>query len=120
MAITAEARKLVTIAFLMLRNNEPYRYARPELMREKSSKLKLLPERPPVKRGSPKPGLADIYREIKLPPVWMPNQLPKGEQCMLEDRELRQFVQDLYLPPSAHRANKPTATKPGRPAGRPK
>jgi transposase len=29
-AITAVARKLVTIAFLMLKNNEPCRYARPE------------------------------------------------------------------------------------------
>lgn len=29
-AITAVARKLVTIAYLMLKNNEPYRYARPE------------------------------------------------------------------------------------------
>jgi transposase len=119
-AITAVARKLVTIAFLMLKNNEPYRYARPDLMREKFSKLKLLPKRPAAKRGSPKPGLADIYRDVKLPHVRIPNQLPKGEERMLDDRELRQFVLDLYLPPSARPADKTSATKLGRPAGRPK
>jgi transposase len=38
-AIIAVARKLVTIAFLMLKKNEPYRYARPELMRNKFATL---------------------------------------------------------------------------------
>src|SRR4051812_21906009 len=38
-AITAVARKLATIAYLMLKNHEPYRYAKPELMREKFAKL---------------------------------------------------------------------------------
>ena len=31
----ATARKLVTIAFLMLKNNEPYRYAKPETVHSK-------------------------------------------------------------------------------------
>jgi hypothetical protein len=119
-AITAVARKLVTIAFLMLKNNEPYRYARPDLMREKFSKLKLLPRQPPAKRGSPKPGLADIYQDANLPRVRIPNQLPKGEARMLDDRKLREFVQDLYLPPAARPVDKPSATKSGRPTGRPK
>lgn len=44
-AITALARKLVTIAFLMLKNNETYRYANPQLMRQKFTKLELLPKR---------------------------------------------------------------------------
>ncbi len=38
-AITAVARKLVTIAYLMLKHNEPYRYSRPELMRAKFTRL---------------------------------------------------------------------------------
>lgn len=42
MAITALARRLVTVAFLMLKNNEPYRYARPDLIRQKFTKLNLL------------------------------------------------------------------------------
>jgi hypothetical protein len=72
-AITAVARKLVTIAFLMLKNNAPYRYARPDQMREKLSKLKLLLKRP-AKRCSPQPRLADIYRDVNLPRVRIPKQ----------------------------------------------
>src|SRR4029077_757537 len=34
-AVVATARKLVTIAYLMLKNNEPYRYAKPETVRLK-------------------------------------------------------------------------------------
>src|SRR3982751_4778950 len=34
-AVIATARKLVTIAYLMLKNNEPYRYAKPELVKGK-------------------------------------------------------------------------------------
>src|SRR4029079_1055018 len=62
-AITAVARKLVTIAFLMLKNDEPYRYARPELMREKFMALKIMPqrERPQGTAPKTKPGLADVY-----------------------------------------------------------
>ena len=37
-AITALARKLVTVAYLMLKNREPYRYARPMLMWPRSSR----------------------------------------------------------------------------------
>ena len=39
-ALMALARKLVTVAYLMLKHNEPYRYARPELMAEKFTSLK--------------------------------------------------------------------------------
>jgi hypothetical protein len=39
-AVTAVARKLVTVAYRMLKNNEPYRYARPELMRAKFATLR--------------------------------------------------------------------------------
>jgi transposase len=39
-AIVATARKLVTIAFLMLKNNEPYRYARPETVKAKLSEAR--------------------------------------------------------------------------------
>jgi hypothetical protein len=41
-AITAVARKLVTIAHSMPKNNEPHRYAHPDLMREKLGKLKII------------------------------------------------------------------------------
>jgi hypothetical protein len=126
-AITAVARKLVTIAFLMLKNNEPYRYARPELMRKKFVALEILPKGRKANGSAPraKPGLADVYRAAKLPRVTIPDQLPKGEQKMLANRKLRQFVQELYLPPTAggkdSRSSQKSATvKLGRPLGRPK
>ena len=121
-AITAVARKLVTIAHLMLKNNEPYRYARPELMREKFTALKVMPTGQKAKNFAPKmkPGLADIYSAAKLPRVTIPDQLPKGEQKMLTDRKLRQFVQDLYRPAAAQPPDQPLPRKPGRPVGRPK
>ena len=60
----------------MLKINEPYRYARPELMREKFSALKILAKGPKAKPSSQKSGLADIYQSAKLPRVRIPNQLP--------------------------------------------
>jgi transposase len=100
-AITALARKLVTIAFLMLKNNEPYRYARPELMREKFSKLNVLKPKSiaPRKAGQAKPGLGEIYKAAGLPQVTSPENLPAGEQHMLKERQLNGFVQELYRPP---------------------
>jgi hypothetical protein len=86
-------------------------------MREKFSALKILAKGPKAKAGSRKPGLADIYQSAKLPRVRIPNQLPKGEQHMLEDRKLRQFVQDLYLPPLARPAAPSSIASPGRPTG---
>jgi hypothetical protein len=39
-AVVATARKLVTVAFLMLKHNEPYRYAEPDTVREKLSEVR--------------------------------------------------------------------------------
>jgi transposase len=103
-AITAAARKLVTVAFLMLKNNEPYRYARPELMREKFATLQARVAEPtgttrPAKcRAKGKPGLAEVYQTAGLPEVTSPEELPAGEQRMLTERELTEFVAELYQP----------------------
>lgn len=45
-ALMALARKLVMVAYLMLKHNEPFRYARPELMAQKFTDLsvKYLPK----------------------------------------------------------------------------
>ena len=99
-AITAVARKLVTIAYLMLKNNEPYRYAKPDLIRAKFAKLQATDPaggaaRPPrrAKAGS---GLAEVYRAAQLPLVTTPEGLPAGERRMLAERGLEGFVQELY------------------------
>jgi hypothetical protein len=103
-AITAVARKLVTIAFLMLKHKEPYRYARPELMREKFAKLQPLggetqggsgQARP---RAEGRPGLAEVYEAAGLPAVTGAEELPPGERQLLTERELDEFVTEWYRP----------------------
>lgn len=102
-AIMALARKLVTIAWQMLKQNEPYRYAKPMLMATKFTKLRRLyqakdiPTVPAARRKVPE-GLAAVYSELKLPAVLVPDELPAGERQMLLDKEVLQFVEDLYRP----------------------
>jgi hypothetical protein len=107
-AIMAVARKLVTVAFLMLKHNEPYRYARPALMREKFAALQTRLEpggtdepAKPKPRAKGKPGLAEVYRDAGLPAVTCPEELPPGEKRMLTERELDEFVAELYHPTTA-------------------
>jgi hypothetical protein len=106
-AITAVARKLVTIAFLMLKHNEPYRYARPELMRAKFAKLQPREGDPQGRggqarpRGKGRPGLAEVYEAAGLPAVIEPEELPPGERHMLTERKLDEFVAELYRPAQA-------------------
>ena len=99
-AISATARKLVLVALLMLKNNEPYRYARPELMRKKFSCLgqAATGTRARILKGKSKPGLEEVYDATKLPKVTTPAKLPRGERRMLEDRKLMEFVEELYQP----------------------
>ena len=88
----------------MLKHNEPYRYARPELMREKFAKLQPLggetqggsgQTRP---RAEGRPGLAEVYEAAGLPAVTGPEELPPGERQMLTERELDEFVTEWYRP----------------------
>ncbi len=121
-AITATARKLVLVAFLMLKNNEPYRYARPELMRDKFSRLgeAATGTRARILKGKSKPGLEEVYSAAKLPKVTVPEKLSRGERRMLEDRKLTEFVEELYQPlslaPKAKQTGKDTkqAAKPAK------
>jgi len=124
-AITAVARKLVTIAYLMLKNNEPYRYAHPELMRKKFIKVKILNRGSGGRQLSAK-GLAEMYQAAGLPEVKQPEQLPPGEQRMLSAQSLGQFAKELYRPTRSPNGKKPSSPrtqsspKAGRPVGRPR
>lgn len=97
-AIVATARKLVTVAFLMLKHQEPHRYAKPELMRKKFRELHYAATgvRLPTQRTKRPRGLADVYRELGLPDVAVPGGLPKGERAMLEKRKLTTWVDELH------------------------
>lgn len=102
-AIMALARKLVTIAWQMLKHNEPYRYAKPMLMATKFTKLRRMYQtqaaRPaPGARQKVPDGLAAVYAELDLPEAIDPDHLPAGERRMLLDKDVMEFVEDLYRP----------------------
>jgi transposase len=98
-AVVATARKLVTIGFLMLKNNEPYRYSLPGPTQRKlsalrveatgsprsKSKLRLpMQRRAPGTRVQSIPSLDEVYCSENLPPITKADALPCGERRMLE------------------------------------
>lgn len=98
-ALIALARKVVTVAYLMLKHNEPYRYARPDLVAKKLGDLRgntKAQGRSPVRRSTPPQGLAVVYECVGLPAICAPDQLPAGEQRMLADRGLLDYVEGLH------------------------
>jgi transposase len=114
-AIMTVARKLVTIAFLMLKHNEPYRYGKPKLVANKLSLLDRAAKSPakasPRKtslRAQARVGLAAVYAQAGLPSVVPPDQLPGGERRMLTERKLDDFVNELDSP-AARQLKKPPA-----------
>ena len=113
-AVVAAARKLVTIAWHMLKNNEPYRYAQPRTTEAKMSRLRVRATGQRRKGGNPKgqprtpvygtgqstlgvPSLDQIYAKEQLPAL--APQLP-GELKMLERFGLTEYAEKLRL---AHR-----------------
>ena len=112
-AITALARKLALVAYLMLKHDEPYRYARPQLIRAKFVRLKAIPPRAPIV-----PGLEGVYQAASLPKVTPPSRLPRGELKMLVGRKLQPYVREIYQPSKSKTKAKAKPVS-GRPEGRP-
>jgi transposase len=100
-AITAVARKLVTIAWLMLKNNEPYRYAVVEQVHRKFRGLRSVATggkaAPRAGRAASQPrDLPEACQRYRLPPVRRFDELPAGEQRMLQGRRLERAVRKLH------------------------
>jgi len=74
-AVVAVARKLVVLAWHMLRSGEPYRYASPSHTRKKLRSL--VPDAKPVPRGTKPKTLEQVYCEAGL--LW-PAPPPAGEK----------------------------------------
>lgn len=108
-AVVACARKLVTIAWHMLKNNEPYRYAQPKTVEAKLSRLRvratgrkkkgglLKGSGRPANYGSGQrtravPSLDVIYSKEELPPL---QPLKPGETAMLEREQLSSYCQTI-------------------------
>jgi transposase len=110
-AVVAVARKLVVIAWHMLKKNEPYRYAQPGSTEEKLRKLRVLATGEKRKTGpkgefaqskaglgvrtkTEKP-LAEVYASEGLPPLSQP---PAGETKVLATTGTAEFVESLKRP----------------------
>jgi hypothetical protein len=114
-AVTATARKIVTIAYLMLKNNEPYRYAMPTLMQRKMSDLRriagvrgrrplsanipMAADRPGAgERGERIMSLPQIYEQHGLPPAKAPGEVAPGEERMLREKGTFRFFEVIQEP----------------------
>jgi hypothetical protein len=117
-AIVATARKLVTIAFLMLKNNEPYRYAQPERVRAKLRHVERAaeesrskgPRAKPEVQSEPANRLNRAYTRVGLPPAQSPAEWSAGERRILEEAGAATFAEEVHTPP-AKRGPKPKSAK---------
>jgi transposase len=111
-AVVATARKLVTIAWHMLKNNEPYRYAEPRTTQSKLSRLRVRATNTKRRRGGipkgskrpasygtglsatrPIPSIDDVYKSEGIPD---PKALTPGEKKMLRKNSLSAFKRSLH------------------------
>jgi transposase len=108
-AVVAAARKLVVIAWHMLRNHEPYRYAQPRPTQEKLARLRIKAtgkrkRTGPKLNGKPSPNqgtgvrtraipaLKRVCAEAGLPAPRSWEELPPGEQRALQEAGVAAFV----------------------------
>ncbi len=121
-AVVATARKLVTISWHMLKNNEPYRYASPRCTDEKLASLRVRATGQKRKSGSPKgtkpqsklgtgktrtiKSLDEVYKRQGLPPR---PAFSEGEK-----RTIRASGSEAFVDSLAHERIEPR-TKPPRP-----
>lgn len=125
-AVVAAARKLVVIAWHMLKNNEPYRYAQPKSTQAKLARLRVTATGRRKRGGNPKgaprpanygsgqgtrlaPALDQVYAAENLPPL---PELRPGEIQMLDAQHLTGFVQQLRQARRVPRKSKAVTTPP--------
>jgi len=111
-AVVATARKLVMIGFLMLKNNEPYRYSLPGPTQRKlsafrieatgnrrpKSRLRLpMQRRQPGTRVQSIPPLDEVYQSENLPPITKADALPAAERRMLQRMGIADLPETLQV-----------------------
>lgn len=111
-AVCACARKLVVIAWYMLKNNEPYRYAQPQVAAAKLSKLRMAATCERLKPGPRKaaepradlpagtrtrtiPSLPSVYEREGVPPALRPRQMAAAERRGLRDAGIAPYVRSI-------------------------
>ena len=107
-AVVATARKLITIAWHMLKNNEPYRYAQPQTVEAKLSRVRAAAgerRRTGPRKGGPRsenqgtgrrtrriPSLDEVYEAEGLPPL---PAAADGEMQMVRRYKLHNYVESI-------------------------
>jgi len=111
-AVVAAARKMALVAFYMLKNNEPYRYALPASSQSKLARLRVRAtgkkRRGGTLKGTPRPAsygsgersrrvptLAEVCHSEQLPPPIPPDRLAPGEQRHLKATATLDYVQQI-------------------------
>jgi len=126
-AVVATARKLVSIAWHMLKNIEPYRYAEPKSTEAKMSRLRIRAtgkkreggnpkgQPRPASYGSGQPtrairSLDDVYSREGLPPL---RELPPGEKRMCKEQAVDAYAaairQSRRVPRNENKKNQNSA-----------
>lgn len=113
-AVIATARKLVTIAYLMLKNNEPYRYAKLSVVKGKFTECRRKSQKA-APEGSTKTAtsleesqLNDLYRQHGLPTCQSPSEWSAGERRALVAADVATFAEDVHSSPIKPRSRKRT------------
>lgn len=112
-AVIATARKLVTVAYLMLKNNEPYRYAKPDVVKDKLAACRGKAGKSPGRAKAADPDgsrLNDLYREHGLPACQPPAGWSAGERRGHADPDVTAFAEGVHArPPTKPRARRAAA-----------
>ncbi len=119
-AVVACARKMAVIAYHMLKNREPYRYAIPASTQTKLARLRVRVTGKKRRGGTPKgnprpanygtgrsvrtvPSMHQVYATEQLPPANPLNDLPPGERRHLNATKTLPHVQKIQQPQSKSR-----------------
>src|SRR5262249_33406840 len=108
-AIMGRAGKLVTTAWLMLKNNEPYRYAKPETVGAKLNAVRRKAGEAPRGRSSREPQggtdgaavgrLNATYERAGLPSAQPPEGWTAGERRALAEADVLAHAEQVHQPP---------------------
>jgi transposase len=114
-AVVATARKLATVAWHMLHNEEPYRYAQPKTVEAKLARLRVRATKTRRRSGAPKgaprsenygtgtafrttPSLAEALQKEDLPRPRAIAELPAGEIKALQQANTIDYAKSLERP----------------------
>ena len=108
---------MVTIAYLMLKNNEPYRYAKIDVVQKKLAKCRSLVQQQAAGPAATKSKVAssplnELYQRHGLSPCQSPTAWSDGERKALTAAEVMEFAESSHgaaskeLKSSAHKTIK--------------